>query len=174
MNDKNSVALNINLVSLLRWLALVVVVVNFGLAIYLAVIVRILGGTLSAASFFTIFLSLAWVSTILYALSYIVSEDNDMMTVFNISITQLLRYMMIVVLALGLIAIILWGAVLANFGGGGNVVSVLGDLLSTLVAVVILYALSYILSKKEAKTVQVETTTKEITEELLSDEASKE
>jgi len=174
MNDKNSVVLNINLVSLLRWLALIVVVVDFGLAIYLAVIARIFGGTFSAASFFTVFLSLAWVSTILYALSYIVSEDNDMMTVLSITITQLLRYMMIAVSALGLIAIILWVAVLANFGGGANVVSILSDLLSTFVAVVILYSLHFVLSKKEAKTVQIETKTKEITEELLSDEASEE
>ena len=97
-----------------------------------------------------------------------------MQTIFQISIVQLLRYMMVAVLIIGLILIITTSVVVAQFGGAVNVGGVLSGLLETGVAMLILYTLSYILSKKEAHTAQIEAKTREITEELLSDEAGEE
>ena len=169
MHETGTGIVLIKLSTLLRWLALVVVIVNLAVAIVVTVAVSGTGGVFSTATFFYELFVFTTISAILYALSYIVSKDGDIKTVFGLSIVHLLRYMIVALLIVGLIMIVLWSIAIPG-GGGGTVGSFLKSLLYTVVAIIILYTLSYILTRKQEQASQIEYKTLEIAEALLSDE----
>ena len=135
-----------SLTSLLRWLAVLEVVIGTAGVIVLAVISQT--GVARAAVVLAGIKSVAFISVLLYGLSYISSKVTDMNTVFSISVQQLLRYAIIGILALGLAELVLNS--LAAINAAGFIASVFSGILSSVAFTVIFYTVYLQIQSKKS------------------------
>lgn len=136
--------ISISVVSLLRYLAIAVAV--FGILYAILAAVSAVGGAAATAALFWGLLLTAFFGATLYGLSYLVQASAEMVTIFGISISSLLRIVAIAAVTIGLIYTIC-NAVVAVGGAAAAAVVFLGFLWTTFTSAV-LYALSCLLSAK--------------------------
>lgn len=126
-----------SLTSLLRWLALLEAVIGTGSVIALAVIN--LEGVGIAAATLTGMKWVAFISILLYSLSYVNAKATDIKTVFTISVQQMLRYAIIGILVLGFVELIL-NSLASALISAGFIASVFAGILSSITFTVIFYS----------------------------------
>jgi len=136
----------ISLVPLLRWLALLEIVIGPAAVIVLAA--TSYTGVATAAIILTGIKGTAFIAILLYSFSYVSTKVTDMKTVFSISIQQLLRCAIIIILALGLaeLALNILTAIIAT----DFLASVFGGIFSTITFTVILYSGYLLIQTKKA------------------------
>ena len=125
-----------SLTSLLRWLALLELVIGTAGVIVIAIIN--FAGVATAAVLLAGIKLVAFISILLYGLSYVSTKTTDMKTVFKISVQQLLRYAIIGILVLGLAELVLNS--LAAINAAGFIAILFAGILSSIAFTVIFYS----------------------------------
>ena len=148
MGDKE--VLGVSVATILRYLALIVVLVGLGFTGTFAVTVA--GWQAIGANVFRGLLLTLFFSSVLYGISYLLQVGSDTATIFGIKISTLLRYLAIVVFIVGILYAVFSGMAAAVAAATGWVVNsnILYGLLLTISMAAILYGASYIFAE-EAK-----------------------
>jgi len=138
-----------SLTSLLRWLALLEVVVGTAGVIVFAIVFG--AGVGTAALVFISLKGVVFIAILLYSLSYMMPSVKSMKTFLGMPIQKLLRYSIYAILTLGLIELILniTASTLVIAGGAFFMISIITGLLSTITAAVVFLAVQLLIQTKK-------------------------
>lgn len=139
-----------SLVSLLRWLAVLELILGLAGVIVMAVVFA--DGVGTAALIFIGLKLVAFVAILLYSLSYMMPSVTDMQTFLGVPVQKFLRYSIYVILTLGLLELIfsILASSLVLVGGVAYYMSIFAGMLSTVVAAVICLSIYLLMDSKQS------------------------
>jgi hypothetical protein len=143
-----------SMVSLLRWLALLEIIIGLVGVIVLAVVFA--NGIGTAALIFIGLKLVVFIAVLLYSLSYMMPSVANMKTFLGAPIQKFLRYSIYVILTLGFLELIF--AILASSPGAAGEIafytSIFTGLFSTIVAAVVFYSVYLLIDSKKSPEVE--------------------
>jgi len=141
-----------SLVSLLRWLAVLELILGLAGVIVMAVVFA--DGVGTAALIFIGLKLVAFVAILLYSLSYMMPSVTDTQTFLGVPVQKFLRYSIYVILTLGLLELIftILASSLVLVGGFGVAyyMSIFTGMLSTVVATVVFLSIYLLMDSKQS------------------------
>ena len=151
-----------SLTSLLRWLAVLELIIGIAGVIVFAIVFG--AGVGTAALVFISLKGVVFIAILLYSLSYMMPSVKNMKTFLGMPIQKLLRYSIYAILTLGLIELILniTASALVIAGGAFFMISIVTGLLSTITAAVVFLAVQLLIQAKKSPTPEKTTITRKV------------